>query len=455
MITVNGDWFALETANTGYYLGVRGGLVENLHYGARVRVENSVPLREKTDIGYGGDVVYRAESAPLSLEHLCLELSPLQKGDYRAQSLSLVMPGGARTADFSFVCARRLEGSVPPEGMPAARGGAETLALDFSTPEGVAVTLFYTVYPDCDVITRRLCIKNGADAPVTLEKALSYQLDLPGCDYVLSTFPGAWARERHEACVPLTPGAHVFGSTTGASSAFCNPFFMLCAPDATEFNGDAYGFNLVYSGSHMGCVEVSPWGKTRVAAGIQPEGFAWTLAPGERFETPEAVLTFSRAGKNGMSANLHAFVQEHIVRGKWAKKDRPVLLNNWEATYFDFNERKLLSLAKDAAKLGAELFVLDDGWFGARDNDAKGLGDYTVNRKKLPGGLAGLAEKVHALGLLFGLWFEPEMVNADSGLFRAHPDWIVQTPGNVPARAATSMCWICAAPRCRTISLRT
>lgn len=179
MITVNGDWFALETANTGYYLGVRGGLVENLHYGARVRVENSVPLREKTDIGYGGDVVYRAESAPLSLEHLCLELSPLQKGDYRAQSLSLVMPGGARTADFSFVCARRLEGSVPPEGMPAARGGAETLALDFSTPEGVAVTLFYTVYPDCDVITRRLCIKNGADAPVTLEKALSYQLDLP------------------------------------------------------------------------------------------------------------------------------------------------------------------------------------------------------------------------------------------------------------------------------------
>ena len=323
MITVNGDWFALETANTGYYLGVRGGLVENLHYGARVRVENSVPLREKTDIGYGGDVVYRAESAPLSLEHLCLELSPLQKGDYRAQSLSLVMPGGARTADFSFVCARRLEGSVPPEGMPAARGGAETLALDFSTPEGVAVTLFYTVYPDCDVITRRLCIKNGADAPVTLEKALSYQLDLPGCDYVLSTFPGAWARERHEACVPLTPGAHVFGSTTGASSAFCNPFFMLCAPDATEFNGDAYGFNLVYSGSHMGCVEVSPWGKTRVAAGIQPEGFAWTLAPGERFETPEAVLTFSRAGKNGMSATCMLLCRSTSCAANGQKKTAP------------------------------------------------------------------------------------------------------------------------------------
>ena len=439
MITVNGDWFALETANTGYYLGVRGGLVENLHYGARVRVENSVPLREKTDIGYGGDVVYRAESAPLSLEHLCLELSPLQKGDYRAQSLSLVMPGGARTADFSFVCARRLEGSVPPEGMPAARGGAETLALDFSTPEGVAVTLFYTVYPDCDVITRRLCIKNGADAPVTLEKALSYQLDLPGCDYVLSTFPGAWARERHEACVPLTPGAHVFGSTTGASSAFCNPFFMLCAPDATEFNGDAYGFNLVYSGSHMGCVEVSPWGKTRVAAGIQPEGFAWTLAPGERFETPEAVLTFSRAGKNGMSANLHAFVQEHIVRGKWAKKDRPVLLNNWEATYFDFNERKLLSLAKDAAKLGAELFVLDDGWFGERNDDNTSLGDWVVNEKKLGCTMGELIGKINDLGLKFGLWIEPEMVSEDSDLYREHPDWALQIPKRHPVRGRNQL----------------
>ena len=436
MITVNGDWFALETANTGYYLGVRGGLVENLHYGARVRVENSVPLREKTDIGYGGDVVYRAESAPLSLEHLCLELSPLQKGDYRAQSLSLVMPGGARTADFSFVCARRLEGSVPPEGMPAARGGAETLALDFSTPEGVAVTLFYTVYPDCDVITRRLCIKNGADAPVTLEKALSYQLDLPGCDYVLSTFPGAWARERHEACVPLTPGAHVFGSTTGASSAFCNPFFMLCAPDATEFNGDAYGFNLVYSGSHMGCVEVSPWGKTRVAAGIQPEGFAWTLAPGERFETPEAVLTFSRAGKNGMSANLHAFVQEHIVRGKWAKKDRPVLLNNWEATHCDFDEARLKQLFDGARQTGAELFLLDDGWFGngpySRDDDKHGLGDWEPSTKKLPRGLSYIAREALKRKVGFGIWLEPEMVNPQSELYQKHPDWIITQPKREP-----------------------
>lgn len=433
MITIGDGCFALETRRTGYYLAVRDGLVENLHYGARIHADDPEPLREKMAVGYGGDVVYRAQSAPLSLEHLCLELSPLQKGDYRAQALSVVMPGGARTADFAFVCARKTAGDAPPDGMPCAQGGAETLALDFAAPEGVTVTLYYTVYPECDVITRRMRIQNGAAAPVTLEKALSYQLDLPGCGYVLSTFTGAWARERHETRTPLATGSHVFGSTTGVSSALCNPFFMLSAADATEFSGEVYGFNLVYSGSHMGCVEVSPWGQTRVMAGIQPEGFAWTLAPGERFDTPQAVLTFSRAGKNGMSANLHDFVLRHIVRGKWAGQDRPVLFNNWEATYFDFNERKLLKLAKEAAELGAELFVLDDGWFGARDDDTKGLGDYTVNRKKLPDGLAGLSEKVHGMGLLFGLWVEPEMVNADSELYRAHPDWIVQTPGNPPA----------------------
>ena len=432
MITMTENRFSLETAHTGYYLAVRGGLVENLHYGARVRVENAEPLRQKMDVGYGTDVVYRQTDGPLSLDHLCLELSPLQKGDFRAQSLSVMTPGG-RTVDFAFACARRLDGSVPPEGMPGAFGGAETLALDFTSPQGVSATLLYTVYPECDVITRRLRVRNDGAAPVTLEKAMSYQLDLPGCGYTLATLNGAWARERHVVETPLTVGAHAFGSTAGVSSAFCNPFFFLFAQDANEFAGDVYGFNLIYSGSHAACVEVSPWGKTRVAAGLQPEGFSWTLAPDEAFETPEAVLTFSRSGKNGMSANLHAFVREHIVRGKWAKKDRPVLLNNWEATYFDFTERRLVGLAKDAARLGAELFVLDDGWFGARDNDAKGLGDYAVNRKKLPGGLAGLVEKVHGLGMLFGLWFEPEMVNADSDLYRAHPDWIVRAPGTEPS----------------------
>ncbi len=435
MVSIHDGWFALETRHTGYYLAVREGLVENLHYGARVRIENLLPIQQKSEIGCGGDTVYSEKTGALSLDHLALELSPLQKGDTRTPGLSIVMPGGGYTADFSYRCARKLTGSVPPAGMPGGYGGEETLALTFATPENVSATLYYTVYPDCDVITRRLAVQNNADAPITLNKAMSYQLDLPmrADGYTLTTFHGAWARERHPSQAPLTVGARCFGSITGASSAQCNPFFFVSEPGAGEFSGEVYGFNLIYSGSHAGCVEVSPFGRTRVMAGIQPEGFAWTLAPGETFETPEAALTFSRKGKNGMSAHMHAFVREHVVRGAWAKKERPVLLNNWEATYFDFTESKLLRLARSAARLGAELFVLDDGWFGARTDDTKGLGDYTVNRKNLPGGLSGLADKVHGMGLLFGLWFEPEMVNEDSDLYRAHPDWAVKTPGITPS----------------------
>lgn len=433
MITLHDNRFSLETRHTGYYLAVREGLLEQLHYGARVEPADLPSLRCPMEVGYGSDIVYKKELGALSLEHLSLELSPLQKGDMRTPSLVLKMPGGGRTADFAFQCAKKMTGSVPPAGMPGAFGGEETLAVTLATPEGVTATLYYTVYPDCDVITRRLALYNGADAPVTLEKAMSYQLDLPARSYTLSTFHGSWARERHEETAPLPVGARCFGSRTGNSSSFCNPFFLLSEQGAAEQWGDVYGFNLIYSGSHAGCVEVSPYGHVRVTAGIQPDGFSWTLAPGETFETPEAVLTFSRRGKGGMSAHMHKFILGHVVRGAWANKERPVLLNNWEATYFDFTQHKLLRLAKEAARLGAELFVLDDGWFGARDDDTKGLGDYTVNRKKLPGGLGGLAEKIHGLGMLFGLWFEPEMVNEDSQLYRAHPDWIVATPGIAPS----------------------
>lgn len=437
MIRREGDVFCLETEHTGYYIGLRRGLAENLHYGAKVRLAGDAPLREKLDAPYGTGVAPWPEAPGLSLDHLCLELSPLGRGDFRAPLLEVAMPGGV--ADFRFAAARRLQGSVPPTGLPGALGGEETLALDFSTPEGLLATLLYTVYPACDVITRRLRLRNGAKGQVTLRRALSYQLDLPRADYILTSLPGAWARERHAVETPLTCGAHVLGSRSGVSSNTCNPFFLLAEPDADEFHGNVYGFNLVYSGSHYACAEVSPGGSTRVLAGIQPEGFSWTLRPGESFSTPEAVLTFSSAGKNGMSANLHDFVNRHIVRGPWAGRSRPVLFNNWEATYFDFSEHKLLKLAKCAADLGAELFVLDDGWFGARDTDKAGLGDYTVNRKKLPHGLAGFAEKLQELGLSFGLWMEPEMVNRDSELYRAHPDWVVQTPGNAPAEGRNQL----------------
>lgn len=427
MITVKDGFFALETANTGYYMALRGTLCENLHYGAKIHADKAA-LCEKCGVTYGGDAIYKKESDPLSLDHLCLELSPLGKGDFRESALSLTMPDGSNVADFEFKAARRTKGSCPPKGMPGAHGGEETLALDFAA-NGVLVTIFYTVYPDCDVITRRIAVKNCAEKPVTLHKCMSYQLDLPSSDYSMSTFTGAWVRERHETRAPLCVGTRSFGTIIGLSSAHVNPFFMINEKFATEFTGDVYGFNLIYSGNHYGFASVNNFGMTRVAAGIQPEGFEWTLAAGESFETPEAVLTFSADGKNGMSQNMHRFVNAHITRGKWANAPRPVLANNWEATYFSFNEAKILRIAKAAAKSGVELFVLDDGWFGARDTDKAGLGDYNVNLKKLPSGLSGLCEKIKALGMDFGLWFEPENVNPDSDLYRAHPDWAVGVPG--------------------------
>ncbi len=431
MITVNDGFFALETAHTGYYMALHGTLCENLHYGAKIHADRSA-LCEKSDVTYGGDAIYKKETSPLSLSHICLELSPLGKGDFRDSTLALTMPDGSFAADFVFKTARRMKGCCPPKGMPSAHGGEETLALDFAA-NGVLATVFYTVYPDCDVITRRITVRNCSEKPVVLHKCLSYQLDLPSSGYTMSTFTGAWARERHETRTDLSIGTHSFGTTIGLSSAYVNPFFMVYENFATEFNGEVYGFNLIYSGNHCGFAHTSQFGMTRIAAGIQPDGFEWTLSPSESFDTPEAVLTFSAQGKNGMSRNMHDFVNMHITRGKWANAPRPVLSNNWEATYFSFNEAKLLKIAKAAAKLGVELFVLDDGWFGARDSDKAGLGDYSVNTKKLPSGLGGLAEKIKALGMDFGLWFEPENVNPDSDLYRAHPDWAVSVPNVEPS----------------------
>ena len=431
MIRIEGDLFCLETNHTGYYMARRGALLEHLHYGAKIRPDLAA-LQEKMGTGYGTDVVVPG-AEPDSLLHLCLELTPDGRGDFRMGMVSARFTDGSTVCDWTFAGAERRDEPLPPEGLPAPEGGAETLVCSFTTTKGLEAQLIYTLYPACDVITRRLRLRNSGEEPVAILRCLSSQLDLPRKGYTLTTFTGAWARERHPQPAPLTEGAREFGSTTGNSSQYCNPFFLLAEPGAGEEYGRVYGFNLIYSGSHLGRVETGPYGKTRVLAGIQPEHFQWTLAPGETLDTPEAVLTVSRRGARGVSRNMHRFVQQHIVRGPWARRPRPVLLNNWEATYFDFTENKLLRLAKEAKKLGVELFVLDDGWFGKRDSDTCSLGDYTVNAKKLPGGLAGLGRKLNEMGLEFGLWVEPEMVSPDSELYRAHPDWAVQTPGIAPA----------------------
>lgn len=229
--------------------------------------------------------------------------------------------------------------------------------------------------------------------------------------------------------VPLRAGRHVNASYAGVSSSRANPFVMLSGPHTTEDAGDCWGFNLIYSGNHYEAAEVSGFGKTRFVMGMNPQSFSWKLGAGEAFEAPEAVMAFSHEGFNGMSQHMHRFVREHIVRGSWKRKERPVLLNSWEAAYFDINERKLLNLAKAGKDAGIELFVMDDGWFGERNDDSRSLGDWEVNPKKLPHGLKGICDKVRALGMEFGIWVEPEMVNTDSELYRKHPEFAMDIPG--------------------------
>lgn len=433
MVSIHDGIVEMHTKNTSYILRTdRGGLVECLHYGARIGVYEAAPLTMKANAGYGGDVLHTSRMPALS--SLRLEVSGVNRGDFRRGALLAEMPHGGGTSQFSFVSATVLEGSAAPSGgMPQGRDGTATVTLALSENSGLAVELFYTVFYEADVITKKMRVTNWGTAPLTLTRCLSHQLDLPCAEYDLYTLNGAWARECHVNRHDLRPGSVKFGSTTGASSNQCNPFFFLAGQGATEDLGEVYGFNLVYSGSHEASAEVDALGRLRIMQGIQSDGFAWPLGPGENFVTPEAVLTYSDRGRNGMSQNMHRFVKNHITPPQWAERPRPVLVNNWEGTYFSFTESKLLGMARIAAKLGVELFVLDDGWFGERDTDKAGLGDYRVNRKKLPSGLDGLAARINRLGMQFGLWFEPEMVNADSDLFRAHPDWMVQTPGYVPA----------------------
>ena len=287
MIRFENGIFSLETTHLGHYLGIRGELMETLHFGSRLR-PTADALAEKHATVYGSAIPYAGND---DLLHLCLEQSPTGKGDYRRTALQLRLCDGSDVVQLRFASHTIHEGSLPPEGLPGAHGATETLELVFNSPQGITLHQFYGIYPDCDTFTRRIAVENRSGAPVHLTRCMSFQLDLPHTGYSLTTFPGAWARERQESTVPLRSGAVKFGSRTGTSSNFCNPFFLLSAPGCTEDAGRCYGFNLIWSGSHEGWAEVSPYSKTRIQAGIQSEGFGWTLQDGESFHTPEAVLS--------------------------------------------------------------------------------------------------------------------------------------------------------------------
>ena len=426
--------FVLDTDNTTYLFAVTPSRhLEHLYYGGKIRIdkaEDCAPFRERHEFELGNCISYDKKFPQVMLEDMCLEMSGAGHGDIREPFVSLVYPDGSRSVDFLYEKSTLSNQKEPLQTLPCAyteNGKTEHLIVELRDG-ALVMELHYTVYPACDVITRSAVLLNEGDK-VQVERLMSMQLDMPFGGAAVTSFHGAWGREmnRHTAALPV--GKLVLESRTGCSSNRVNPFFMVHSPDANEASGSVYGFNLIYSGNHYAAAEVNAYGKTRVVSGIQPEGFRWLLEKDGRFETPEAVMTYSENGFTGQSQNMHRFVRDHIVRGVWRDRPRPVLLNSWEACYFNISEKSLVSMARSAKDLGVELLVMDDGWFGERDNDRCSLGDWTPSVKKLPGGLRSLAEKIIAEGLKFGIWVEPEMVNTDSRLYRKHPDWAMAIPG--------------------------
>ena len=436
---IQDSWFVLSTERTTYaFRTLPTGQLEHLYYGRRLLIPEDdgaavaalTALAEKHAFQPGNSCQYDGEHPEYTLDDMRLEASWGGKGDMREPFVEIIQSDGSRTSDFRFLDADVSEGKAEFDTLPGSydeKDEVETLAVSlFDTWNALTLELDYYVFEDCDVITRRAKLTNNGTKDVTVLRLMSAQLDfdLPG--YVLTTFHGAWAREMQREDRVLSSGKLVSDSFSGTSSSRANPFVMLHPAETTEDRGDCYASNLIYSGNHYEAVEVNAFGKTRFVTGINPRGFAWTLPKDESFEAPEAVLTYSPDGFNGMSRNMHRFVRNHVVRGEWKKKARPVLCNSWEACYFKIDEAKLLKLAKAARDTGVELFVMDDGWFTNRNDDKAGLGDWIVDTKKLPKGLSGIADKINELGLRFGLWVEPEMVSVNSELYRAHTDWVIQ-----------------------------
>ncbi|MBR1860834.1 MAG: alpha-galactosidase [Lachnospiraceae bacterium] len=432
--------FILETGSTSYIFRILPtGQPEHLYYGRKITIPEGAEegtldaLTEKHAFYPGNTTGYDQEHLMYSLEDMRLEMSAYGKGDIREPFVCIWHADGSTTSDFVYEGYEIKDGTLDLGDMPASYdegNKAKTLTVILKDRSyDLTLYLNYVVYEDCDVITRNAGLVNNSRNKIILERLMSMQMDFDRAGYVFTTFRGAWAREMQRDDCLVTGGKHIASSMTGTSSNKCNPFFMLHPLETSEDSGEVYGFNLVYSGNHYECVEAGAFGKTRVVSGINPEGFKFLLGEGDSFHTPEAVMTYSACGYNGMSKNMHHFVREHIVRGEWKHKTRPVLLNSWEAAYFDINEHKLTKLAKAGKEVGIELFVMDDGWFGERDNDSTSLGDWDVNPRKLPGGLKHLAEKINGLGLDFGIWVEPEMISVKSRLYEAHPEWSVEIPG--------------------------
>ena len=421
--------FKLDTENTSYLIGLTGeGYVGHIYYGKKL-------LRT------GGRYLLRTEKSPSVLKReksSFLDTFPMEYptcgvGDYRESCLDVMNPMGQTGCEFFYRSHEVIEGKPALKGLPASFGKAgetETLFIHCEDPVlGLWVTLSYSVFMKEDVITRSVKIENKSTSTLVLDKVYSACLDMDNRDFEMVSLAGSWGRERRIQRSALSYGRKNMSSVRGESSHQEHPFMALVTPETTQDQGEAYGMHFVYSGNFMAQAELGQYDQVRAVMGINAWQFSWQLLPSESFQAPEVVLVYSDEGLGKMSRSLHDFYRNHMIRSPYVFKKRPILINNWEATYFNFNTEKLLDIAREAKKAGIEMLVMDDGWFGKRNNDNCSLGDWVVNEEKITTGLKDLVDKVNEIGLEFGIWFEPEMVSPDSDLFREHPDWAIGIVG--------------------------
>lgn len=427
--------FHLQARNTSYVMEIaRDGYLLHLYWGRKVKEYRHSNFLQLMDRGFSGNPYQHKEDRTFSLDTLPLEYPQYGNSDFRKPSYQIQLENGSTITDLRYQSHLIYKGKKPLEGLPATfvekEEEAETLEITMVDELiGLQVVLSYSVFEHFNVITRSVKIINDGEQSLKLLNVQSLCVDFREADFDFLHLHGAHVRERHIERQPLRHGIQSIESSRGSSSHQHNPFIALLRKETTEDKGEVYGFNFVYSGNFLAQAEVDQFSCTRVTMGINPFDFSWKLEPGEAFQAPEAVMVYSSEGLGSMSRTFHDLYQTHLIRGEYRDKERPILVNNWEATYFDFTAERILEIAEAGKELGIELFVLDDGWFGKRDNDKTSLGDWFVNNRKLPNGLNKLSSDVEAKGMKFGLWFEPEMVSVDSDLYREHPDWCLHVPG--------------------------
>lgn len=425
--------FHLQAKDTSYIFTVlKNNQLGHVFYGKKLKHRDSFEHLYNVEIkNSNGNKLDEDET--FHLDRIKQEYPSYGTTDFREPAYQVKQENGSRITNFVYKNHSIYQGKPELEGLPAtyveSDDEASTLEISlYDTLLDAEIVLLYTVYENFNAVVRSAKFINYGNESLDLPIALSASVDFFDSNFEMIQLSGTWARERHVKVRKLERGIQSISSSRGGSSSQQNPFIALQRPDATEHSGEVYGFSFVYSGNFLAQIEVDQFNVSRVSMGINPFDFNWVLENGESFQTPEVVMVYSDQGLNGMSQTYHELYRTRLAKGKWRDKARPVLTNNWEGTYFDFNEEKILEMAKDSKELGIELFVLDDGWFGKRDDDTTSLGDWYTDKKKLPNGITGLANKVIDLGIDFGLWFEPEMISKVSELYKAHPDWVIHVP---------------------------